>query len=196
MERNIVRYFGLAALAAMLAAGGCAKKTVTSEDTLSSEAPAVSQVQNVQPAPAIKVDEQKLYGGTESLESAPWQATSKYPVMEGRTSGPMVPVYFDFDKSNVRADQKDRIVGNAQFLRNNSSLSIRIEGNCDDRGTNEYNMALGERRSQSAKSYLVNLGIDGQRIRSISYGEERPLNYGHDELAWSQNRRADFVVIE
>ncbi|MCK5229763.1 MAG: OmpA family protein, partial [Desulfobulbaceae bacterium] len=69
-----------------------------------------------------------------------------------------------------------------------------IEGNCDERGTNEYNMALGERRARSAKKYLTNLGVEGSRIETISYGEEKPLNYGHDELSWSQNRRDDFVI--
>jgi len=193
MDKNIVRYFGLVALTAMLVGGGCAKKSVTSEDTLGSQAPAASQASATQPA-ATKVDDKQL-GGKESLQSAPWQA-SKYPVLEGRTSGPMVPVYFDFDKSNIRADQKDRMVANAKFLKDNNSLQIRVEGNCDERGTNEYNMALGERRAVSAKTYLVNLGVDGKRLQTISYGEERPLNHGHDELAWSQNRRGDFVVVE
>ena len=73
-------------------------------------------------------------------------------------------------------------------------MTIRIEGNCDSRGTNEYNMALGERRALSAKKYLVNLGVVESRLSTVSYGEEKMLLHGHDELSWSQNRRADFVV--
>ena len=73
-------------------------------------------------------------------------------------------------------------------------MRVQVEGNCDERGTNEYNMALGERRAQAAKKYLVVLGVDDTLIDTVSYGEEKPLNYGHDELSWSQNRRADFVI--
>jgi peptidoglycan-associated lipoprotein len=105
----------------------------------------------------------------------------------------MLPVYFNFDRSNIRKDQVSRIEGNAQYLRQNSQATIVVQGNCDERGTSEYNMALGERRAQSAKRYLINLGVNPERITTISFGEEKPLNYGHDELAWSQNRRDDFV---
>ncbi|MCK5436949.1 MAG: peptidoglycan-associated lipoprotein Pal, partial [Desulfobulbaceae bacterium] len=105
-----------------------------------------------------------------------------------------LPIYFDFDKFNVRVDQRARIEEDADFLKQRLSVRIRIEGNCDERGTNEYNMALGERRARSAKKYLTNLGVEGSRIETISYGEEKPLNYGHDELSWSQNRRDDFVI--
>jgi len=107
----------------------------------------------------------------------------------------MLPVYFDFDKSNIRPDQQPRLKKNGEFLLANPSVRIRIEGNCDERGTNEYNMALGERRALAAKKFLVNMGVAASRMDTISYGEERPLNYGHDELAWSQNRRDDFVIV-
>lgn len=115
-------------------------------------------------------------------------------VDEGRTSRGMKPIYFDFDKSNIREDQKSRMKVNADFLKGNTATKIRVEGNCDERGTNEYNMALGERRANAAKKYLSNLGIDAKRMETVSYGEEKPLNHGHDELAWSQNRRDDFVI--
>jgi peptidoglycan-associated lipoprotein len=82
------------------------------------------------------------------------------------------------------------------MLKQNQSSRVRIEGNCDERGTNEYNMALGERRAQSAKKYLVNLGIHKDRMHTISYGEEKPLLHGHDEYSWAQNRRDDFVIVE
>jgi len=84
----------------------------------------------------------------------------------------------------------------AEFLKNNPDIRIRIEGNCDERGTSEYNLALGERRADSAAKFLVSLGISPDRIETISYGEERPLALGHSEEAWAQNRRDDFVVIE
>jgi len=129
-------------------------------------------------------------GKTEPLESKP------LGIMEGRTSGPMVPVYFDFDSSEIRQDQVSRIELDADFMKKNPQLKIRIEGNCDPRGTNEYNMALGERRALTAKSYLINLGVDEKQLTTISFGEERILLHGQDELAWAQNRRDDFVIVK
>lgn len=126
----------------------------------------------------------------ESLDSQP-RGTS-----EGRTSEGMLPVYFNFDSSDIKSDQVSRIEVNAEFSKSNPELPIRIEGNCDPRGTNEYNMALGERRALNAKKYLVNLGVNESKLTTVSYGEERMLLHGHDELSWAQNRRADFVVVE
>ena len=108
----------------------------------------------------------------------------------------MLPIYFDFDSSEIRADQVARIQVNADFTNSNMDYKVRIEGNTDPRGTNEYNMALGERRALSAKKYMVNLGVDETKLTTVSYGEERMLLHGHDELSWAQNRRADFVVIQ
>ena len=130
----------------------------------------------------------------ESLEAQ--AAMEKEPeVLEGRTSAPLLPIYFDFDKSNIREDQRARIIKNATYLNENKGARVRIEGNCDERGTNEYNMALGERRANSAKKYLMNLGVNEDRMHTISYGEEKPLLHGHDEYSWAQNRRDDFVVV-
>ena len=129
-------------------------------------------------------------GKEEPLESKP------IGISEGRTSEGMLPVYFDFDASDIRKDQVPRVEANADFLKDSSDTAIRIEGNTDPRGTNEYNMALGERRALSAKKYLVNLGISDSRLSTISFGEERLLMHGHDELSWAQNRRADFVIVE
>jgi peptidoglycan-associated lipoprotein len=171
---------------------GCAKKTVKTEEGMVSPPPEV-----VQPAPAPEEKPQYTQGAEEPLESQPAKTPEKVVnILEGRTTGPMLPVYFDFDKYDIRKDQQQRIIGDADYLKQNADLVVRVEGNCDERGTNEYNMALGERRANSAKKYLINLGVPANRIKTISYGEERPLNYGHDELAWSQNRRDDFVIVE
>jgi len=115
-------------------------------------------------------------------------------IMEGRTTGPMLPLYFSYDSSAIREDQKERIQLNAEYLKDNQKVTVRIEGNCDPRGTREYNLALGEKRALSAGKYLVNLGVAAQRIVTVSLGEERILIHGHDEMAWAQNRRVDFVV--
>jgi len=120
--------------------------------------------------------------------------TDGYKRLHGRSSEMFLPVYFDFDQSAIRPDQKPTLEKNAQYLRNNAGARIVIEGNCDERGTNEYNIALGERRAVSAKNYLVGLGIAAQRIRTNSFGEERPLFLGMDEESYSLNRRDDFVL--
>ena len=103
-------------------------------------------------------------------------------------------IYFDFDKSNIRPDAREVLKANADYFLKNSAASIIVEGNCDERGTAEYNMALGQRRAQEAKKYLVNLGVKGSAIKAISYGKERPIDPGHDEQAWAKNRRDHFVV--
>jgi len=103
-------------------------------------------------------------------------------------------IYFDYDKSSIRPDAREILKANAEIFTKNSAAAIVVEGYCDERGTAEYNMALGERRAQEAKQYLVNLGIGASRIETISYGEEKPLDPGHDEKAWSQNRRAQFLL--
>ena len=105
-------------------------------------------------------------------------------------------IYFDFDKSFIRAEYRSDLKKKAGYLKDNPNINIRIEGNCDERGTNEYNLALGERRANSAKEFLLSLGISPDRIDTISYGEERPLASGHDEGSWAQNRRDDFVIIK
>lgn len=102
-------------------------------------------------------------------------------------------INFDFDKYDLREDARRALDYNAEILRANSGWQIMIEGHCDERGTNEYNLALGERRAKAAKDYLVRLGIDAERIAVISYGEERPKSMAHDEESWAQNRRAEFV---
>lgn len=115
---------------------------------------------------------------------------------EGRTSAPMHPVYFDFDRFNIRDDMKPVMEENALFLLDHPEVMIEIQGNCDERGTNEYNLALGERRAKGAQAYLVNLGINPDRIGTVSFGEERPLDPGQNEEAWAKNRRDDFVIIK
>lgn len=105
-------------------------------------------------------------------------------------------IYFDFDKSHLKPEAKDVLRKKADWLSNNASYSVRIEGHCDERGTNEYNLALGERRAHSAKKFLMALGISDDRISTISYGEERPAVLGHNEEAWEKNRRDELKLVE
>lgn len=122
------------------------------------------------------------------------QNSDEYKRKYGRSSPQMQPIYFNFDQATIRDDQIPRIEQNAQYLKDNPAGNVVIEGNCDEQGTNEYNLALGERRAMNAKRYIMELGIEDFRIRTISYGEERPLFDGMDEFDYSQNRRDDFVL--
>ena len=121
------------------------------------------------------------------------EQSDDYKRQHGRSSAQFQPIYFDFDQSSIRKDMAQNLVANAKYMKS-SSESIVIEGNCDARGTNEYNLALGERRAINAKKYMVDLGVNGSRIRTVSYGEERPLFEGSDESSYQYNRRDDFVI--
>lgn len=120
----------------------------------------------------------------------------EYKRMYGRSSKPLLPVYFDFEESGISESQSERLQQNARYLLANPGIRITIEGNCDDRGTSDYNLALGERRAQSARDYLLMLGVDRSRMRTKSYGEERPLFPVKGEASWAENRRDDFVIDE
>jgi peptidoglycan-associated lipoprotein len=123
------------------------------------------------------------------------QSAKVAPAATPETAETMVKdIFFDFDKSNIRPDARETLKADADFLLKNGNSKVVIEGHCDERGTAEYNMALGQRRAQETKNYLVNLGIKELRIKTISYGEERPFDPGHNEDAWAKNRRAHFVV--
>ena len=111
-------------------------------------------------------------------------------------TGMLLTVYFDFDRFTIRDDMQSVFEKNAEWLKKNSNVKIRIEGHCDERGTNEYNIALGERRAQSIREYLVNYGINPSRLSTISYGEEKPVAAGHDEDSWTKNRRGEFVIVK
>ena len=103
-------------------------------------------------------------------------------------------VFFDFDKSDLKADARSTLEKQAFWLRKYPSATIQIQGHADERGTREYNLALGERRANAVKDYLVVLGVDAGRVSTLSYGEERPLALGSDEESWARNRRAQTVI--
>jgi peptidoglycan-associated lipoprotein len=111
-------------------------------------------------------------------------------------ASPLKDVFFDFDKFNIRDDQKAALNGNVDWLKANPKARLTIEGHCDERGTAEYNLGLGERRAKGVKDYLLAAGIAADRIATISYGKERPFVLGHDESAWKWNRRGRFVLAQ
>ncbi len=160
----------------------CAKKQVVTE---APPTPPPSQVreEGVQEAPSV---------AEETLKPV------KYPGIEGEVmETPLLKdIHFDFDRYDLRPDAKRILAENARVLMEHPTWKVQIEGHCDERGSNEYNLALGEKRARSAMNYLIKLGISPERLSIISYGEERPLDPRHCEEAWAKNRRCHFVVIE
>jgi len=104
-------------------------------------------------------------------------------------------VYFDFDSSSVKPGEKSKVAAVADHLKSNPTDAVRVEGHCDERGTEEYNRSLGERRALALREELVTLGIDASRADTISYGKDRPAETGHDESAWKKNRRGEFILL-
>jgi peptidoglycan-associated lipoprotein len=126
-----------------------------------------------------------LYG--ESLGDRPEGGTE--------VAGQFAPVNFDYDSAQINESERSKIEAVAGSLKGGSQ-SVIVEGNCDERGSSEYNLALGERRALAIRAYLIGLGVDGARVQTKSYGEERPVATGHDEASWSQNRRGEFVLVQ
>ena len=167
---------------------GCAEKKAT----VKSDPP---QVQETAPAPipppTPETAKQTPPTETANIKEAAGEQSS---LMGATEKSPVSDINFDFDSSIIRPDAREILKVNADFFLKNRISSIVIEGHCDERGTAEYNMALGQKRAQETKTYLINLGIKESIIRTISYGEERPLDPGNNEEAWAKNRRAHFVV--
>lgn len=113
---------------------------------------------------------------------------------DSNKAGGLQTVYFAFESSNLESSAKETMKSNAEFLKTNANVDIQVEGHCDERGGRQYNLALGERRAKAVRDYLVAMGVEAKRISTISYGNERAMAEGHDESAWSKNRRANFVV--
>ncbi len=124
-------------------------------------------------------------GGTEPSRATP--APARGPV-------DLETIYFEFDQSGLRPDAKAELRASAERLKQNPDVRIEVQGNCDTRGSAEYNLALGNRRAESAKRYLGDLGVNASRISTVSFGEERPAVRGNNEVAWARNRRDDFVI--
>ncbi|MFA4873984.1 MAG: peptidoglycan-associated lipoprotein Pal [bacterium] len=116
----------------------------------------------------------------------------KKPKAAATTAG-LQKIHFDFDKSNIKPEFEPVLKGNADWMNSHPKSKVTIEGHCDERGSIEYNIGLGDRRANSAKSYMTKLGIGGDKLSTISYGKERPVCTEHTESCWWQNRRAEFI---
>lgn len=127
-------------------------------------------------------------------EPLPSDAVASRSLDDLNRDSPLQPVYFDLDSSDVNDAGRTVLQANAGVLKKYTTWVVTIEGHCDERGTKEYNLALGERRAVAARAYLISLGLDANRLRTVSYGSEFPFDPGHDEPAWHKNRRAHFVI--
>lgn len=171
-------------LAGALMLAGCAKKGP--ETGVGNEA-----------APATAVDAETGFGGdARSANPDGTGAVSDETLSEeaARLERALRPVFFAFDRYDLTQESRDTLTANARLLRDNPKFDIWLEGHCDERGTNEYNLALGDRRARAAREFLVAAGVSSSRMTVISYGEEKPFASGHDEASWAQNRRAHFKV--
>ena len=161
---------------------GCAQKTTPASTTqMSASGPSPEEIR------AREEEERRRRIAESQLAARPTTVAPGTPVMD--------TVYFEFDQATLSELAKDTLVRNAEWLRSNQNARVQVEGNADERGTPEYNLALGERRAITVKSYLASLGIDGSRLVTISYGEERPADSGPGEDAWARNRRVDFKAM-
>lgn len=113
---------------------------------------------------------------------------------DSNTAGSLQTVFFDFNSSTLSSTARAALQNNADFMKRHTTARVQVEGHADERGGVQYNLALGERRAKSVRDYLVAMGVEGSRVTTISFGKERPLAFGHDEAAWSQNRRGNFVI--
>ena len=144
-----------------------------------------------------RIKEEEARKAQEKKEFEQSLIAKKTPGIEGEVfeSKLIKDIYFEFDKYDIRQVDAEILKGNAALLVKFPNVKIQIEGHCDERGTVEYNLALGERRANSTKNYMISLGISGNRISIISYGKERPMDPGHNEDAWAKNRRAHSVIV-
>jgi peptidoglycan-associated lipoprotein len=195
--------FGFAALVLIsaLVLAGCPKRPEVMQAAPAPAGPAAAAVPAPAPAPVApppapapeppKVVETPVVPPPPAPAPAPVAPPAPPPAP---APVPLKDVFFDFDKAVVREDQKAALNDNVGWLKANPGAKVLLEGHCDERGTAEYNLALGERRAKAVKDYLVGAGIPADRVSTISYGEERPFVLGHDESAWKWNRRGHFVL--
>lgn len=171
---------------------GCAKKTIKSETSMQqAEEEAAMKARAAEKA---KQEEMARQQREKAVQEASLREEAQRKMMAAKEMFLNEDIHFEFDSSALLSDAQEILQKKAEWLRNNTNVRVVIEGYCDERGTNEYNLALGERRAASAKAYLTDLGISGSRLTTISYGEERPLDSGHNEEAWSKNRRTHFTI--
>lgn len=148
----------------------------------------------VEPTTKVETSTIKPEDGTGNIPAAGWTDIGDY--LANRTIFEANTVYFDFDRHEVKSSERVKVEEVGVYLKGDPKTKLLVEGHCDERGTEEYNRALGERRALSVREYLVNLGVAAERVQTISYGEDQPAVPGHNEAAWARNRRGVFVLLK
>lgn len=182
---------GLVIVLAALAPACRTKKTPAPVVQPETQAPVVQP-----PPPPTPVATDTDFAKTETAvteEALPSDLEALNKVAQER--GYVQDAFFDYDASTLSPDAQTALTNSATWLKKNAQYNLLVEGHCDERGTEQYNLALGDRRANTAKTFLAALGVDGARMRTVSYGEERPFEQGHDESAWAKNRRAHLVLV-
>jgi peptidoglycan-associated lipoprotein len=185
MRRNLL--IALTMVLLVVSVSACKKKPpATSPDMVIKPSTTEPTTQEVPAAPEPTI------GGDQTPDplSGDLQEASEYAARQGLLGD----IFFDYDQFDLRQDARDRLAQNAKFLTSHPEFILTIEGHADERGTNDYNLALGDRRAAAAREYLVTLGVAANRLRTVSYGEERPFCGESTEACWSQNRRAHFLI--
>ena len=198
---NVQLLFATAVLIGSLALYGCPKRPEVLQAGPAAVGPPAATAPAPAPAPAQPSPQTAETPVTRTpapaetpVQPAPAAAAPAAAAAAVPGPSPLKDVFFDFDKSNIRDDQKAALNDNVGWLKGNTGAKLLIEGHCDERGTAEYNLALGERRAKAVKDYLIAAGIAADRVSTISYGKERPFVLGHDESAWKWNRRGHFTI--
>lgn len=178
---------------------GCGKKSVNPDGTSHSRKPEGRLIGDETAQSFDETDGNFGEGGLESLDStgtylSPDNLSDEYKQKYGRSTAPLLPIYFAFDGASINSTQFDNLNSNGRYLLEENSPRLVIEGNCDERGTADYNLALGELRAMSVMRYLANLGVDPGKMTTTSYGSQRPLFLGSDEESWVGNRRVDLML--
>ena len=178
----------LVLLVSGLILAGCPSRKVVQPEVV--QRPTVTPKETTQKAAEVKPEEKITEPRFAKIETK--EEASKYTEERGLFED----IHFDFDKYDIRPDAKPILQNVASWLLKNTSAKILVEGHCDERGTNEYNLALGDRRAKAARDYLIALGIASNRIEMLSYGEEKPLCKESTEECWTKNRRGHFVILK
>lgn len=188
MKRDANRFLVLAMLMTLVV-GACAKKQPPVARPM--PPPAANTAGNTAPPPPPQPVSEPVPVPPEPMAE---DAIAGKSLDDLNRDSPLKPLFFELDSADVSAEGQQILQANASVMKKYPAWRITIEGHCDERGTAEYNLALGERRALAAQTYLVSLGIPADKIRTVSYGKEFPFDAGHDDAAWAKNRRAHFVI--
>ena len=191
-----MRLMVVPAMLLVLAAAGCAKRPATSMASAPAPSGAAGSTGGAMTPAAVAGPAPSSGGSSTSGSGMSRAATATARPQPGtfRAVPELNDIYFDFDKYEIRSADARTLDTNAAWLKSNAGMLVLIEGHCDERGTNEYNIALGERRAKATMNYLISQGVAQSRVSIISYGEERPVCTDHNEACWAKNRHAHFLV--